>query len=217
MVRYSEDQIPTQLISVWCDNKHKLGAQLQNNKNNLTQDIRLIVPGVAKDGLLTVKVYLALGDIYWTHLIKKLGTHPLTWNSAKPNPQLTPPPRSSQRASAPSTPPRRQAPLNSHPSFCARDSHFTLTLPRRNTPQPYPRREASPRRGKSPKRTQSDSHNYDPRKVEHNRKDSLGILNLPVSTADIERDFKLQYQRLAIIYHPDKYDPTTRKMSKSES
>ena len=46
-------------------------------------------------------------------------------------------------------------------------------------------------------------------KVGKNRKDSLGILNLPISTAATEREIKVQYQRLARIYHPDKYDPTT--------
>ena len=59
----------------------------------------------------------------------------------------------------------------------------------------------------SPRRTQSESQNYDRRKVGQNRKDSLGILNLPISTAATEREIKVQYRRLAIIYHPDKYDP----------
>ena len=74
-----------------------------------------------------------------------------------------------------------------------------------------------PRREKSPRRTQSESQNYDPKKVGQNRKDSLGILNLPISAAAINREVKVQYQRLARIYHPDKYDPTTNKMSKSEA
>ena len=66
-------------------------------------------------------------------------------------------------------------------------------------------------------RTQSESQNYDPEKVGQNRKDSLGILNLPISTAATEREIKVQYRCLARIYHPDKYDPTTNKMSKSEA
>ena len=45
VVRNSEDQIPTQLFTSWCDNKRKPGAPLQNNKKNLAQNIRLIVPG----------------------------------------------------------------------------------------------------------------------------------------------------------------------------
>ena len=54
VVRNSEDQIPTQLLTVWCDNTRKPSAPLKNNKNNLSQNIRLIVPGAAKDGLITI-------------------------------------------------------------------------------------------------------------------------------------------------------------------
>ena len=164
VVRNSEDQIPTKLLTVWCDNKCKQGAPLQNNKKNLAQNIRLIVPGTAKYGLLSTLVYLALDDRYWKHLIKQLGTHPSTWNGTKTNPQSTPTPRLSRRAAGPSTPHRRRAPPNSPPPFRARDSQFNPTPPRRNAPQPSPRQELSPRREKSPKRTQSESQNYDKKK-----------------------------------------------------
>ena len=70
VVKNLEDQIPTQLLTVWCDNKRKPGAPLQNNKKNLAQNIRLIVPGAGKCGLLTPWVYLALDDVYWERLIK---------------------------------------------------------------------------------------------------------------------------------------------------
>ena len=56
LVRNSEDQIPSQRLTVWCDNKRKLGAPLQNNKKNLAQNIRLIVPGAEKYGLLATWV-----------------------------------------------------------------------------------------------------------------------------------------------------------------
>ena len=49
------------------------------------------------------------------------------------------------------------------------------------------------------------------------RRDYLGILNLLVSSAATEREIKVKYRRLARIYHPDKYDPTTNKMSKIEA
>ena len=65
VVRKSEYQTPTQILTAWCDNKRKPGAPLQNNKKNLTQNIRLVVPGAAKYGLLTTWVYLALADGYW--------------------------------------------------------------------------------------------------------------------------------------------------------
>ena len=50
VVRNSEDQIPTQLLTAWCDNKRKPCAPLQNNKKNLAQNLCLIVPGAAKYG-----------------------------------------------------------------------------------------------------------------------------------------------------------------------
>ena len=60
VVRNSEDQIPTQLLIAWCDNKSKTGDPIQNNKKNLAQNIRLILPGAAKDELLTTWLYLTL-------------------------------------------------------------------------------------------------------------------------------------------------------------
>ena len=178
---------------------------------SVAQNIRLIVPGAEKDGLITTWVYLALDGGYWKHLIKQLGTHPSTRNKAEPNPRSTPPPRSSRRTAGLSTTPRIQSPPNSPPPFGARNYHFTPTLPRCKAPQPSPRQEFSPRRKKSPRRTQSESQNYDPKKVGQNRKDSLGILNLLISTAATEREIKVQYRRLEKIYHPDKYNPTTKK------
>ena len=140
LVRNSEDQIPTQLLTAWCNNKRKPGAPLQNNKNNLAQYNCLIVPGAAKDGLLTTWVYLALDDGYWAHLVRQLGLNPSTWNGIKPNPRSTPPTRSSLRTAAQSTPPRIQAPPDSPPPSRALNPQFTPTPPIRNAPQLSPRR-----------------------------------------------------------------------------
>ena len=105
LVRNSEDQIPTELLTSWCDNKLKPGAPLQNNKKNISQNIRLIVPGTKKDVLLTTWVYLPLNDGYWAHLLRQLGLNPSTRNGTKPNPHLTPSPRLSRRTSSLSTHP----------------------------------------------------------------------------------------------------------------
>ena len=94
VVRNSEDQIPTQLLTSWCDNKRKPGAPLQNNKKNVVQNTGLIVPCAAKDGLITTWVYLALDDGYWAHLVRQLGSNYSTWNGTEPNPWPTPPPNS---------------------------------------------------------------------------------------------------------------------------
>ena len=86
LFRKSEDQIPTQLLTAWSDHKRKRGGVLQNNKKNLAQNIRLIIPGAAKDGLLSTWVYFALDAAYWAHLVSQIGTKPSTWTGAKPNP-----------------------------------------------------------------------------------------------------------------------------------
>ena len=39
VVRNSDYQIPTQLLTAWCNHKRKPGGVLQNNKNNLAQNI----------------------------------------------------------------------------------------------------------------------------------------------------------------------------------
>ena len=52
-------------------------------------------------------------------------------------------------------------------------------------------------------------------RVGYTRKDSLGILNL--SRTSTEREIKIRYRQLARTYHPDKYNSTTNKISKSEA
>ena len=74
VVRNKDDQIPTQLLTAWCDNKRQRGGVLQNNKKKLAKKIRLIIPGAAKDGLLTTWVYFALDAAYWKYLISQLGS-----------------------------------------------------------------------------------------------------------------------------------------------
>ena len=76
VVRNKDDQIPTELLTAWCNNKRRRGGVLQNNKNNLAQNIRLVIPGAAKDGLLTTWVYFALDAAYWEYLISLLGNKP---------------------------------------------------------------------------------------------------------------------------------------------
>ena len=67
VVQNKDNQLPTQLLTAWCNNKRKRGAPLKNNKKNLEQNIQQLIPGAAKDGLLTSWVYFALDDVYWKH------------------------------------------------------------------------------------------------------------------------------------------------------
>ena len=75
--------------------------------------------------------------------------------------------------------------------------------PRRSAPQPSPRRQQN-----------NPNQNYVSEQVGKTRRDSLGIFNLP--NAATEREIKVQYRRLARIYHPDKY-VTTNEMTKMEA
>ena len=92
VVRNKDDQIPTQLLTAWCDNKRRRGGVLHNNKKNLAKNIRLIIPGAAKDGLLTTWVYFALDEAYWKYLISQLGSKKTESTGTEPNPRSTPPP-----------------------------------------------------------------------------------------------------------------------------
>ena len=85
-------QIPTQLLTAWCDNKRQCGGVLQNNKKNLAKNIRLIILGAAKHGLLTLWVYFALDAAYWKYLILQLWRKKTEWTGNEPNPHSTPPP-----------------------------------------------------------------------------------------------------------------------------
>ena len=53
--------------------------------------------------------------------------------------------------------------------------------------------------------------NFDPMGVGRNRKDSFGILELPMTAT--EREIRVQYRRLARIYHPDKYNLASNEVS----
>ena len=66
----------------------------------------------------------------------------------------------------------------------------------------------SPIHEEAPKWNQSNKQNYDREKVGYTKRDSLGIINIPISTAATEIEIKVQYRCLARIYHPDKYNPT---------
>ena len=61
----------------------------------------------------------------------------------------------------------------------------------------------------------SGNYKYDVNRVGHTKIDSLGTLELPFAAT--EREIKVQYKRLARIYHPDTYNPTTNPMIQFEA
>ena len=68
VVRYHDSQIPTQLLTAWCDHPRKRGGVLQTNKKNITKNLQLIIPSAEKDGRLSSWAYYALDKSYWDYL-----------------------------------------------------------------------------------------------------------------------------------------------------
>ena len=64
VVRNHDSQIPTQLLTTWCDHPQKQGGLLQTNKGNITKNLQLIIPSTEKDGRLSSWAYYALDQIY---------------------------------------------------------------------------------------------------------------------------------------------------------
>ena len=98
---------------IGCNHGRKRGGVLQSNEKSLVQNIRLIVPVAAKDGLLASWAYLDLNKIFWTYLVSLLGDKPT------PLPPVTNPPGKAFPPSPPRTPTSpRQIPvtLSSPPS-----------------------------------------------------------------------------------------------------
>ena len=84
VVRNSDNQIPTRLLTVWCNHPRRRSAPLQNNKKNLVKNIQLIVPSAASDCRLLSWVFYALDSSYWNHLIYQLGTQTTAWEGDTP-------------------------------------------------------------------------------------------------------------------------------------
>ena len=92
-----DDQLQKNFLTAWCNHPRKRGSVLQNNKKNIVQNIRLILPCVALDGLMTSWVYFTLESGYWNYLVSSFGNTP----RQKPPPDCPEPP-----ASVPQTPPQ---------------------------------------------------------------------------------------------------------------
>ena len=119
--RNHDSQIPTKLLTAWCDHPQRRGGVLQSNKKNLSQNIQLITPSAANDGCLSSWVFYALDSSLWNYLVSQLGNIPRSENNSDhykpppplnydPNPPSTPPPQ--QRRRAQTTPPPSSPPHN---------------------------------------------------------------------------------------------------------
>ena len=73
---------------------------------------------------------------------------------------------------------------------------------------PPPRQRPSP----PPREYEHNAEwNFNPMGIGRNRKDSFGILELPMTAT--ERELRVKYKRLARIYHPDKYKLASNEVS----
>ena len=205
VVRNYDNQIPTRLLTAWRNHPRRRGAPLQNNKKNLVKNIQLIVASAANDGRLSSWAFYALDSSYWNHLISQLGTQPTAWEGDIP--------RATENNNA--TPPPKNGP---HPQSPSRHNTSSPPSSPRSSPSSPP--VLSPpqhRRPPSPQRTSSQNNNEgnsNPNGTGRDRRNYIGILQLPITAT--EREIKVQYRRLARIYHPDKYDGSTIPMIKDQ-
>ena len=84
MYRKYDEQLLTKILTVWCNNKRRVGGVLISNKKTLVQNIALIVPTIDQYGSLKLWAHLSLDDKYCKYLINGIG------NSTTP-PPVTPP------------------------------------------------------------------------------------------------------------------------------
>ena len=111
VTRNSDEKLPTELLTEWCNNKRQVAGVLYSKKKTLVQKISLIVPTVDRYGSLKLWAHLALNDRYWKYLINGIINTP----TPPPGP---PPSPNTKRAQPPSplSPPRPiQAPPTSPP------------------------------------------------------------------------------------------------------
>ena len=80
VVRNSDQQLPTKLLTAWCNHKRRRGRVLHSNKKSIVQNIALILPCIGKTERMSEWVHYALENGYWKYLIANLG------NSPKPQP-----------------------------------------------------------------------------------------------------------------------------------
>ena len=65
----------TRLLTAWCDNLRKQGGQLFINKDNIVNNLQLVLPDVDNAGSFSTWVFHALDAKYWFLLLWTL-KHP---------------------------------------------------------------------------------------------------------------------------------------------
>jgi hypothetical protein len=207
-MRGPHDRPAQQMMTACCDNVRRVGRPFLHNKDFIVKNLRLLfanVPEVTIDDYGSLKNWIneALDEKYWNDLLDCLTDRQA---SIPERPAELPRPRRSPRNH--DAPPPNQQPF---PPTPPRTQH-TRATEEPNSPEaphsPPPHRSSPPRRQRlvpPPPRT-DNGRDYDPEQVGRSLYDSLKILGLGLGAS--EREVKLAYQRLACIYHPDKWEQT---------
>ena len=110
----SDKQLPTKILTAWCNNKRRVGGVFYSNKKIIVQNITIIVPTVDRYGSLKFWAYLDSDDKYWKYLINGIVNAPTPPQGSPPSPttereQPPSPPSPYHSSQAPPTsPPPRQ-------------------------------------------------------------------------------------------------------------
>ena len=143
-------------------------------------------------------------------MISLLGNKPTEWSGPEPDADPPFPLRSSSQQNGSSSPPWNP-PCNRTPPPPARNHRPDTTPP----PPPGRAGSSASENSRFGNSGNSGNYEYDVNRAGHTKRYSLGILEWTLAAT--ERDIKVQYRRLAHIYHPDKYNPTNRPMMQFEA
>ena len=103
-------QIPTRLLTAWCDHPRKVGRPLLTNKKSIVRNIQVVLPEVDRTGLISKWGFHTLDAQHWNDLLNSLkhSSHeapqdspndqePPLPTSSRSFPSLTPPPNATLR------------------------------------------------------------------------------------------------------------------------
>ena len=204
IVRGPNHHPPKLLLPAWCNHPRLPGGVLTTNKKSLVKSLQLLLPEQMQEmkevknrqtgelelksvpnnnGRMNIWLDLALDEKLWDWHIEKLR-----------QPGVDVPPPAQNNSNVPPPPPPPPSPRRSN----NRRSNPQATPPRRHRHNNNRHQPPSPR-------SNHTSTNYDPELVGSNKRHALRALGLPNNAT--ERDVRVKFRRLSMIYHPDKYSP----------
>ena len=89
VVRNSDLQLPTKLLSACCNHKRNRGVVLQSNNKSIVRHLALMLPCIGKTGRMSEWVHFSLDNGYWKILISNLGNSPKPGRAHVPSPYFS--------------------------------------------------------------------------------------------------------------------------------